>query len=125
MRKIKNILLILGVLMGLGMTFVPISVGAIDVFKDCTGGANDTAVCASKDDNISGFLTILVNSLLFILGAISVIVIIYAGINYSMSSGDPALITKAKNTIIYTVIGLVVAILAYAIVNFVLQQFKL
>jgi hypothetical protein len=51
-----------------------------------------------------------------------VIMIIVAGLRYVTSNGDPQTASKAKNTIIYAIIGLVIAILSYAIVNFVLSQ---
>lgn len=57
-----------------------------------------------------------------ILGAISVIIITIAGIQYVISNGDPQKTAKAKNTILYAVIGLVVAILATALVNFVIRR---
>ncbi len=65
----------------------------------------------------------IVNVLLFVLGAIAVIVIVIGGIKYATSDGDSGKVTSAKNTILYAVVGLVVAILAYAIVNFVLGAF--
>jgi hypothetical protein len=65
-----------------------------------------------------------VNVLLFVLGAIAVIMIIIGGIRYSTSNGDANATKSAKDTILYAVIGLIVAILAYAIVNFVLGAFK-
>jgi biopolymer transport protein ExbB/TolQ len=52
-----------------------------------------------------------------------VIVIFIAGILFATSSGDPALITKSKNALLYAVVGLVVAIMAYAIVNYVIGVF--
>jgi uncharacterized membrane protein len=61
---------------------------------------------------------VVVNALLFILGAISVLVIIIGGFRYVTSMGDAKNIESAKNTILYAVIGLIVAFLAYAIVNF-------
>ena len=64
-----------------------------------------------------------INVLLFIIGVISVIMIIIGGIRYVLSNGDSSQITSAKNTVLYAVIGLVVALLAYAIVNFVVIQF--
>ena len=48
---------------------------------------------------------------------------IIGGIRYVISNGDSSQITSAKNTIMYAVIGLVVALLAYAIVNFIVVQF--
>ena len=65
----------------------------------------------------------IVNLLLFILGAIAVIMIIIGGIRYTTSNGDASNTKAAKDTILYAVVGLVVAILAYAIVNFVLGAF--
>lgn len=65
----------------------------------------------------------IVNVLLFIIGAVSVVMIILGGIRYTISQGDSTAVANAKNTILYAVIGLVVAILAFAIVNFVIAQF--
>jgi hypothetical protein len=73
---------------------------------------------------VTTFSKTLVNVLLYILGGVSVIVIIISGFFYATSSGDSNLITKAKNTLIYAVVGLVVAIMSYAIVNFVLVNLK-
>jgi multisubunit Na+/H+ antiporter MnhB subunit len=61
--------------------------------------------------------------LLFIIGAVSVIMLIIGGIRYTISQGDQSQVTSAKNTILYAIIGLIVAILAYALVNFVVTSF--
>ena len=62
------------------------------------------------------------NIMFFIIGAVSVIMLIYGGIRYTTSGGNANNVTAAKNTIIYSIVGLVVAILAYAIVRFVVNQ---
>ena len=80
-----------------------------------SGGAGQT----SLGDQIKA----VINVLLFIIGVVSVIMIILGGIKYVLSNGDSSQITSAKNTILYAVIGLIVALLAYAIVNFVVAQF--
>ncbi len=59
-----------------------------------------------------------IETLLFILGAAAVIMLIVGGIRYVVSSGDQNAVTGAKNTILYAIIGLVVAFLAFAIVRF-------
>jgi len=59
-----------------------------------------------------------INAALYIIGIIAVIIIIVGGIRYIMSRGDPATLKKAKDTITYAIIGLIVAILAFPIVNF-------
>ena len=64
-----------------------------------------------------------VNTLLFILGLVAVIMIILGGFRYVTSNGDPGATKTAKDTIMYAVIGLVVAILAFAIVSFVVTTF--
>ena len=52
---------------------------------------------------------------------ISVIMLIYGGLRYVLSGGDSKKVTDAKNTIMYAIIGLIISILAYAIVNFVIN----
>ena len=71
----------------------------------------------------SGVFRTITNVMLFIIGAISVIMLIIGGIRYTVSGGDSAAVTGAKNTILYAIVGIVVALLAFAIVNFVLTQF--
>lgn len=63
------------------------------------------------------------NVLLFIIGAVSVIMLILGGFRYTVSQGDSSALTSAKNTILYSIIGIVVAILAYGVVNFVIGNF--
>lgn len=55
----------------------------------------------------------------FIAGALAVIMLVIGGLNYTMSNGDSAKITKAKNTILYAVIGILVVIFAFAITTFI------
>jgi hypothetical protein len=49
--------------------------------------------------------------------------LIIGGIRYVVSGGDSSAVTSAKNTILYAVVGIVVALLAYALVNFVIGSF--
>lgn len=112
--------------------FVPAVAGATDL--TIRGGATSaqgtdqegTAGCLfGTEEGCSGdgiFKTI-TNVLLFIIGAISVIMLIIGGIRYTISSGDSAAVTSAKNTILYAIVGIIVALLSYAIVNFVLGSF--
>ena len=57
------------------------------------------------------------------IGAISVIMLIIGGIRYVISGGDSTAVQGAKNTILYAIVGIVVALLAYAVVNFVISSF--
>ena len=61
--------------------------------------------------------------LLFVIGAVSVIMLIIGGFRYVISQGDSAAVTSAKNTILYSVVGLVIAIFAAAIVSFITGYF--
>jgi hypothetical protein len=74
-------------------------------------------------DTSGTLITRVINVMLFIIGVLSVIMIVYGGILYVISAGDSGRVSKAKNTIMYAIVGLVVALLAYAIVNFVITRF--
>jgi hypothetical protein len=68
-----------------------------------------------------GVITTLTNVLLFIVGALSVIMLIVGGLRYVVSGGNSTAVTAAKNTILYAIVGLVIAFLAYAAINFVVN----
>lgn len=65
-------------------------------------------------------ITSILNVVIGVLGLVCVIIIIIGGVNYMTSTGDAGKVKKAKDTILYGVIGLVVCALAFAIVNFVI-----
>ena len=93
------------------------------------GGVQGGADSARGDDQTAelfgsaGIFKTITNVLLFVLGAISVIMIIIGGLRYVISGGNSTAVTAAKNTILYAIVGVIVALLAYAIVNFVLDSF--
>lgn len=120
MKQIKHILLILGIVSSFGLATLPLTTRAMPII-DC--GGQTGVICSNQGETIEPKIKIIVDALLYILGALSVIMIVISGIKYTSSMGDPSSITSAKNTLLYSVIGLVVAIAAYAIVNFVLTQF--
>lgn len=62
-----------------------------------------------------------INIMLFIVGILAIIMMIYGGIRYVLSGGDNNKVKDAKNTILYAVVGLVVAILGYAIVSWIVS----
>lgn len=95
-----------------------------------SGGISGGAECAKSPDQesdlfgVGGIFQTIVNVLLFIIGAIAVIMLVIGGIRYVVSGGDSSAVTGAKNTILYAIVGIIVALLAYAIVNFVLTEFS-
>ena len=123
-----------------GLLAVPVlalTVGSAPAFAaslSISGGANsargnDQSGClfgnepgCEGTDQTPIFRTI-TNVLLFIIGAISVIMLIIGGIRYTTSNGDQQAVQNAKNTILYAVVGLVIAILAFAAINFVIGSF--
>lgn len=96
------------------------------VFDGGVQGGADSARGKDQTANLfgsTGIFRTITNVLLFILGAISVIMIIIGGLRYVVSGGNSTAVTAAKNTILYAIVGVIVALLAYAIVNFVLDSF--
>ncbi len=90
------------------------------IWKVVAGSTNDYGV---YDGTAANVLKEAFNLVYYIAGAIAVIMIIVGGLNYVTSSGDPGRMTKAKNTLLYAVIGLVVIIAAWAITNFIANRF--
>ena len=102
---------------------LPVSAAPVNVFPGGACQGNNT-VCgnAGSSNPLFGTIKNVINLLLYATGIIAVIMIIIGGISYVISGGDQANITKAKNTILYAVVGLVVAIMSFAIVNFVVAR---
>ena len=110
--------LLLVPVLALGVTVIA---GSGDVSAQINNGLN-AANPGTGPTNLTGtdgVFTTVVNVLLFVIGAISVIMLIYGGIRYTTSGGNANSVTAAKNTIMYAIIGLIVALFAYAIVNWV------
>lgn len=129
LKKTLQSLLIVPVL-ALGVSAVaPLVQPASDVYAQDDLSLGGGAGAAKGEDQSpelfgdQGIFQTITNVLLFIIGAISVIMLIIGGIRYVVSGGDQAAVTAAKNTILYAVVGIVVAILAYALVNFVITSF--
>jgi hypothetical protein len=129
-RALRGLLVVPALALTLGLTAVPFAQPAhAACTNDASGGIAGGANCSKGDDQQAnlfgdgGIFKIITNVLLFLIGAISVIMLIIGGIRYTISQGDSTAVTSAKNTILYAVIGIIVALLAYAIVNFVLSSF--
>ncbi len=89
------------------------------------GGSTPPGFCDKKGENdLIAVVGRVLNAVYFWLGILAVVFIIIGGVNYTTSQGDPGKIAKAKSTIMYAIIGLVVALLAFAITQFVLNALK-
>lgn len=131
-RKILNILA--GVVLGFGMLAGVVATGRSaeaaelnlcddpemsDELKEAAGCRDTTE---EKGQTIFGPVEILIQVVLGVIGVVGVGVIIYGGVTYTISTGDAAKVSKAKNIILYGIVGLVVAGLAYVIVQFILRS---
>ena len=90
-------------------------------------GANGLASCTklnntANTNDLMGQANTIINVVIGVIGFVAVAFIIFGGFQYTTSAGDPGKVKKAKDTILYGIIGLIVAMLAYAIVNFVLSN---
>lgn len=97
-----------------------VSAAPVDVLKQCN---SQSEVCKGTGKNsLFTLVENIINLLLVIIGIISVIMIIVGGIRYTTSGGDAGQTKMAKDTILYAIIGLVVAIMSYSLVNWVIGR---
>lgn len=126
--NIMNLAMTVPVLALIASAVVPMA-PASAVTCDPNQGLTNSAECAKGEGQSEelvgdgGVFQTVTNILLFIIGAVAVIMLVIGGIRYTISNGDSNQVTAAKNTILYAIIGIVVAILAYAAVNFVITSF--
>lgn len=85
-----------------------------------TVAAAEITITDPNEVDLNNTLQLIINTVLLLIGLVAVVMIIFGGFRYTTSSGDSKKVTDAKNTILYGVIGLVIALLAFAIVNFVM-----
>lgn len=81
------------------------------------------ALGCDQNNTAPSVATNIINAVLSVLALVSVVTIIMAGQRYMVARGDPGKVTQARNMILYGVVGLVIALLAFAIVNFILNGF--
>jgi hypothetical protein len=135
---IKRLLLMLGLVTAFGLSGPATnSVAAFDPFGgvDCTGGQagqsgakpSDSAACTGKvgaDENpVVDTIRKITNIVAFAAGAAAAILMVVGGIRYITSNGDANNIKSAKNTVVYSLIGLAVIVLARSLIVFVLGKF--
>ncbi|MBP5511971.1 hypothetical protein J6X90_01115 [Candidatus Saccharibacteria bacterium] len=120
--KIRNLLGAAAIVVA--TTFTSANVNAVS----CPSGSKKTsastlAACdIVDDDSLIPTLETIIEVIIGLLGLVAVIFIVLGAVSFVTSEGDPGKVKKAKDTILYGVIGVVVALLAYAIVNFVLSS---
>ena len=129
MKKISKLVLaaIMAVTLGLFGINQTTSVYATDYIEENAKSIQQGAEAARCDECPSelfgnnGVFRQITNTILYFVGIIAVIMLIWGGVRYVVSGGDAKKVTDAKNTILYAIIGLIIAFLAYAIVQFVID----
>jgi len=85
------------------------------------------SLASSPDDiglpgvSVSGGVGSILNIVFMAAGLLAVIFIIVGGLKYTLSGGDAAGIKSAKETITYAIVGLIITLLAFGIVNFIVR----
>ena len=113
----KKVILLSSILFAFMMPANAFAATPFGACKNVVSG--NTAVCSGDAKDAKEIAKNIISVLLWIVGMASIIVIVYSGITFVTSAGNPSQITRAKTMLLYAVVGLVVSILAYAIVNFI------
>ena len=82
--------------------------------------ASGCAAPAEGEASVGQVAQNIINVVIAVLGLVAVIFVIVGAVQYMTSQGDPGKAKKARDTIVYAILGVVLAALAYTIVNFVL-----
>lgn len=126
-KSLQSLLIVPVLALGVGLVAPALQPVNVSAFNEGIGDGADAAQGEDQQESLfegdNAIFRTITNVLLFIIGAISVIMLIIGGIRYVVSGGDSTAVTAAKNTILYAIVGILVALLAYALVNFVIGAF--
>jgi amino acid transporter len=114
MKQSKLAKRVSGMFTSLGILMLPVITLAQGGFKAPTDPEKERI-----PQTFAGLATRVTNVILIVIAALAVIFLVYGAIQYVTSRGDTQAAEKARNTITYAIIGIIIAILAYAIVNVV------
>lgn len=101
----------------LAQTFAAVKTLALQLAQIPDGKVPNVPKVSLTQDAVNN----LASGVFFIAAAVSVIFVIIGGIRYIMSQGDAQNLTRAKNTILYSLIGLVVVVSAFVIVQIIIR----
>ena len=119
-KSLKIISLILPSLLALSAFFVAPTFADDVCDSSAAPEVKNAAGCDGTSDGISNVIINVINGIVGILALVAVVAIIVGGVQYMTSTGDSGKVKKAKDTILYALIGLIICALAFAIVNFVI-----
>ena len=128
-----TLLAIAALVFGAILFLAPVSVQSAPLFGDiCDKNTTDSTVCQDKDKpqgpksnffyGKNGVITKVVRLIALAVGVASVIMIMVGGIKFTMASGDPGNVKSAKDTVVFALVGLIIALIAGSIIQFVLNK---
>lgn len=88
----------------------------------CSGANLSGGTTCESTSSISKIVGVIINILSWIVGLISIIMIIIGGFKFVTSGGAPDKAKSARSTIVYALIGLVVVVLAQTIIKYVISR---
>ena len=118
--KLSKIISAFCMLIAASFIFVTPAFAAGDPCDSTVSAVREANGCDGSQDALPGIVTKIINAIILVIGIVAVIAIVYGGVQYMTSTGNTDKIQKAKHTILYAVIGLIICVLAYAIVNIVI-----
>jgi cytochrome bd-type quinol oxidase subunit 2 len=89
----------------------------------CEGIKATGGNCSGGNNEINNLVADIINIFSWVVGVVAVIMVIWGGFSFVTSAGDPQKSAKARNTILYALIGLVIVAMAQTIVRFVVRKF--
>ena len=119
MKSKKQILLLIALVIGCAFLMSSPGVSALTLREGVEAARCDG--CPADLFGDGGVFKQITNTLIYIVGVIAVVMLVFGGIKYVVSGGDAKKVTDAKNTVLYAIIGLVIAFVSYAIVTFVIS----
>ncbi|MBR2726083.1 hypothetical protein IKE87_02345 [Candidatus Saccharibacteria bacterium] len=122
LKTIAKSLIIAFALIGISLPTSPVFANVCD--SSLPADVREANGCNSSKDNLSPAIQGIINGVIGILSIIAVVFIVVGGVQYMTSGGDSGKVKTAKNTILYALIGLVICVLAFAIVNWLIGVLK-
>lgn len=114
---------IASLLISCGLVAAPLSmsVAAMDLFPDTTCSGQDCGVVKASESTLGAKVQNIINIALYLIGGVAVIMLIIGAIQMAVAQGDPGNIKAGRLAVLWSIVGIAVALLASAIVNFVIN----
>jgi len=117
---IKNKKFIIFIFLAVGLTAANFALSAVSPYPNLDAVAGGTGLQTAT--TLPGMVGIVINALLGLLGALFIILIIYAGFLWMTDLGDGKQAQKAKDLIKNSIIGLIIVFASYGLTYFILNN---